>query len=546
MTDTRHPLAVKRRTRSVAAGLLGALLLGGGGYFWLKGAWEATVLRDAFLPELETKARNEPSNIQVLTLLAGRYAEANDYASAATQLEQAIAAGETETDSWLTWSAALAASGDREQAGAVLQLAMKHPDAKAAARQAIERCKPLPNGVSPTELARAISPEGPAAYVAPRTQGSFLNGLSRDGFETRRARAQAAPNDTTAQTLWADALLKNRRYGEAGEIVEKVFETEPDRPDAQLIHAEAARYLGATAKAGLEYTAILKKQPENLTALLGMGSVALTKSLYPVAIEVFTRATKLAPSNADAWIGMGRAHYNQRLNFGASVDAFTKAQKLAPERTDFYLSFANAQRAIFHWAEAEALVRQRLRDAPNDAEADFQLAAILLDSNRTPERESEAEQLLRRSLKLEPGAVTAMARLGNLLVVHNNPKEAIPLLETVIGDDMYHVAATKDLAQAYRLAGRLKEAKQASESFVQLTQYIDRRNFLDDQIRRQPMNPALHEKLAALLEQGGETAKAKTHRDAALILRKDPAKAKRGLDILNHAMASTEIPESQK
>jgi predicted Zn-dependent protease len=134
-----------------------------------------------------------------------------------------------------------------------------------------------------------------------------------------------------------------------------------------------------------------------------------------------------------------------------------------------------------------------------------------------------------------------MARLGSLLVQHSNGKEAIPYLEAVIADDMFHVAATKDLATAYRLAGRLKDAKSAQESFSQLTVYMEKRNFLDDLLRREPMKADLHDKLASLLESGGETNKAKLHRDAALMLRKDPKKAKLGLKALNDALASTEI-----
>jgi hypothetical protein len=70
---------------------------------------------------------------------------------------------------------------------------------------------------------------------------------------------------------------------------------------------------------------------------------------------------------------------------------------------------------------------------------------------------------------------------------------------------------------------------------------MEKRNFLDDLLRREPMKPDLHDKLAALLESGGENNKAKLHRDAAMMLRKDPKKAKVGLQALNEALASTEI-----
>ncbi len=550
MIDT--PRQARLRARRVAAALLGSLLLGGGGAYWLKQSWDATLRREALLPDLEAQAHTDPTNGPLLSLLAGRHAEAGDFETAAKLLERAVAAGETDTDVWLTWSAALAVTGNRQRAGAVLQTALKLPAAHDGAQSAIDRCKPLPAGVAPIELARAISPEGPTAFVARRTQGSFLNAIAtrqgrsnppKSGFATRQEWAKEAPDDPQVQTLWADALLKNGRFTEAGVLAEKVLEKHPDRSDTRLVHAEVTRQAGVTAKSGLEYIAILKKEPGNLEALLGMGRIALEKSLFPIAHEVFEKATKQAPTNPDGWIGLGRSHYSERINFGAAVEAFTQAQKIAPQRTDFYLSFANAQRAIFHWSEAETLIRKRLEDIPDDAEAHFQLAAVLLDSNRTPEREIQAEKELRRSLELEPGALSAMARLGSFLVVKKNHKEAIPLLEAVIASDIHHVTATKDLAQAYRLAGRQQEAKAAFESFTQLTDYIDKRNFLDDKLRRQPMSADFHDQLATLLEQGDEKDKAKLHRDAALILRKNPAMGKRGLEALTRARASAEIVE---
>lgn len=542
------------RLRRILGLLLGTVCLGGGLYA-LQQSWQATLLREAYLPDLELRAHTDSTNGPLLALLAGRHAEAGDFATAARLLERAIAAGETAPDVWVTWAASLAASGQRERSGQVLKMALARPATHASAQQALDRCRPLGTTATDQELARAIAPDGPSAFVARRTRGSLLNGLAlwqaernpkASGFATRQHWAKTAPDNLDRQTLWAEALLKNGRYSEAGLAIEPVLKADPERTDARLIRAEAYRYAGAIAKAGLEYNALLKKDPDLLPALLGMGQVALEKSLYPIALDAFTKASKQAPQNADAWIGLGRAHYNQRLNFGAAVDAFEHARKLAPSRTDFAISNANALRAIFRWPEAEKLLRQRLADIPDDAEAHFQLGGVLLDSNRTPEREAEAEKLLRRSLELEPRAVAAMARLGGLLVRKKQEKEAIPLLEAVLADDMYNVAATKDLAQAYRQAGRLREAKDAQESFVQLTQYMEQRNFLDDQLRREPMRALLHEKLAALLEQGGEKEKAKLHKDAAFMLRTDRKKAERGLSALNAALASTGLTDNKK
>lgn len=533
---------------------MAGIVLSSSGIYFVRMAYNSTLIREAYLTDLEEMAHRDPNNGSLLALLAGRHAEAGDFEATAKLLERAVAAGESAPDVWLTWAATLAATGSKEKSGQILRLALARPESKAAAQSAIERCKPLPAGVSGPELARVIAPKGPTAIVAPRIEGSFLNAWityqanshpEMSGFSTRQEWFKRFPNDVDKKNLWAEALVKNGRHTEAGKLAEEILTNDKNNIRAGLVMAETHRLTGEFAKSGLEYTELIKRNPKLMPALLGMGQVALEKSLFPIALRVFTQATVVESNNPNAWIGLGRSHYNQRLNFGAAVDAFSKAKKLVPERTDFAISYANALRAIFRWEEAEVLMRERLRDVPDDPEAHFQLATILLDAKRNTAREIEAEQLLKRSLELEPLAVASMARLGSLLVQHSKGKEAIPLLEAVIADDIFHVAATKDLAMAYRLAGKLKEAKDAQDSFTQLTVYVEKRNFLDDLLRREPMKSDLHDRIATLLESGGENNKAKLHRDAAIMLRKDPKKARIGLKALTDALASTELVDER-
>ena len=56
-------------------------------------------------------------------------------------------------------------------------------------------------------------------------------------------------------------------------------------------------------------------------ALLGLGQITLDKRLLAMGVEVFDKAVKLAPDSADAWIGLGKAYYNQSLDLSRAQSA---------------------------------------------------------------------------------------------------------------------------------------------------------------------------------------------------------------------------------
>ena len=288
-------------------------------------------------------------------------------------------------------------------------------------------------------MANAIEPEGllplEKKYAPRDTMGWLADWYGHrhpeaSGFATRERWAKEMPQNAQVQRLWGEALLRDMRLTEAEMVLEKTITLAPDSPRAHLALGDLLMMEGISAKAGLEYTTCLRLKPNWMPALLGLGNVALEKNLLAMGVEVFETATKQDPRNVNAWIGMGRAYYNQRLNLGKSLACFETAVRLDPSRTDFYPDYSNALSVNYRYAEAETVLRKHLAEAPGEAKSHFLLALILLDHQPGPEREVEAEKELRESLRLEPDAVTCRARLGRLLVDKGQDTEGIPLLQT--------------------------------------------------------------------------------------------------------------------
>jgi len=535
-----RPRASLRRRILIGIGLL--FVCGGiAAALILPPALRANALREAYLPELEAMAQAEPSNGPVLALLGARQAEANEFAASAQSLEQALAAGEKGDRVWLSWAAALAASGDRAKSGAALKLGLKETRSAPALQEAFERCKMLPADATTIALADALCPDGPHRLAQAYTGGSFLNGYfswqarrhpAASGFTMRQQWAAQRPNDAEAQRLWAEALVRNRAYALATQPAEHAVALAPDSPDAHLVLGDALAAQGASGKAGLQYVTCLKLRPEWLPALMGLGKSTRDLKLLSMGVDIYTRVTKAAPESPDAWIGLGIAQYSQKLHLAAAVTAFEKAAQLAPNRTDFFDDYANALSGVFKTDEAEAVLRRRLAASPEDGRAHFLLALLLLDNHVGSERNTEAETHLRTVLQLEPDQSAAHDRLGKLLLQTNRAPEAVAQLEQAVQQDRYNTSALFSLMRAYRQTGRTQEAAAAQVSLNDLSKYVQRGAFLEDMVARQPLDIKLHQELAAHYIEGGQNALAQNHLDAARLLKTNNKQASQGLKIL--------------
>jgi predicted Zn-dependent protease len=275
-----------------------------------------------------------------------------------------------------------------------------------------------------------------------------------------------------------------------------------------------------------------------------LGNVAVEKRLIPLAVEMFEKATQQNPRSVDAWIGLGRAYYNQRLRWDKAMAAFQAAARLAPGRTDFYPYYSDALRTNYRFHEAEQVLRRRIAAQPNDARSHYLLALILLDSQRSPAREVEAEQAFRTSLRLEPDAPATRVRLAQLLLGRSRTDwpEAAALLERALADEPRDPLAMSLLARAYRRLGRVREAEAAEREAAKLSTYAQQVAQLEAEENQNPLNVAVHRKLAALYERGGELNKARQQREMIYMLEHHNEAAARGLAALKAATESVVDP----
>lgn len=464
--------------------------------------------------------------------------EAHEHRAALETLQHALTAGERGEAIWLSLAGAAAASGDPRGARAHLALGRSVLPASAGIPAALDRSRELGPAPAPGDLARTICPQGPAPLIRAYTRGSVLSPIfawwgrrhpEASGYATRQEWVSRRPDDAQAQRLWGLALLRNRREIEAGMALRRAVALAPDSPAARLALADFLAGSGWITAAGREYIECLKRRPNWLPALMGLGWTSLRDDLR-YGLDSFARATKIAPENADAWIGLGRAYSQQNgRNDREALEAFQAAARLAPDRTDFYTYYADALGRGGRWDEAERLLRRRLAAAPGDAECRYLLATALMDHDPSPERDAEAEAQAREAIARAPHVGVAKGVLGQLLLRRGKVKEAVAALQGALGDDPYDVKAMNVLVRAYMRAGQAQRAIPLSRRSRLLFSDRQRINVLENQRKENFLDGKIHEELAALYARTGQERKALYARETARDLRADPRQVARSL-----------------
>ena len=194
----------------------------------------------------------------------------------------------------------------------------------------------------------------------------------------------------------------------------------------------------------LQYQAVLKADPGQPGALIGLSVVALASRQPEAAVRMAVAAVSAAPERANAWVALGqglkaagrageaeRAYREAirrdggntlaRMGLGELMLAagepkqalcqYELALRGGPGMAAAHLGRGHALACMERFAEALASYERALAFAPRESEAEFATAFALARMRRNP----EAERRYRRALMLRPDFAAAWMNLGCLL-----------------------------------------------------------------------------------------------------------------------------------
>jgi tetratricopeptide (TPR) repeat protein len=167
----------------------------------------------------------------------------------------------------------------------------------------------------------------------------------------------SAPGSPQVHELNAEALETMGKWKEAAEEYRSVLAKDPQMPG---IHYRLGRVLlsqpdppaDVEDKARREFEEELKVDPSNAGANFVLGELARQAENWPVAVEYFSKATKLDASFADAYLGLGRSLLGA-TKAAEAIAPLETAAKLQPNNPVVHFNLATAYQRAGRKADAD-------------------------------------------------------------------------------------------------------------------------------------------------------------------------------------------------
>lgn len=282
------------------------------------------------------------------------------------------------------------------------------------------------------------------------------------------------PREDRTRRLMLGALLLVGSLLPAG----AVFATEAGEPDPTALRAEGFGLLREVrqstdqavtdevlARAEDVFLRLRDVDPQGADALIGLGSIALTRHDFEGALELGTEANRLAPAAApphgiiaDALIELGR--YEEA---GTAIEAMLAARPDLPSYSR--LSYYHELHGRLDLA-IDAMERALL--AAGTAPADTEFARALLgDLWRLTGDLERARTLYEVSLERLPGYEPALHGLARTAAAEGDTEEAMRLLEAAIAA-VPEADTNIDLGELHEMAGDATSAERHYATALEL------------------------------------------------------------------------------
>lgn len=196
-----------------------------------------------------------------------------------------------------------------------------------------------------------------------------------------------------------------------------------------------------------------------------LGHIHRNTGKYDLALQEYQRALQLDPRSADAVIGLAESHDSAGRPADAEA-AYRKAIALRPDSWDAYNYLGNFLYDHQRYDEAIAQFRRAIELTPDNAPLYLNLASVYIDMG-DPKHYAEAEQLLRKSIALEP-SYPAYTNLGYLYIQQQKYAEAAEAEEKALQLNDKDYQTWGNLMLAYEWLKDNEKAGQARDREIAL------------------------------------------------------------------------------
>jgi tetratricopeptide (TPR) repeat protein len=346
--------------------------------------------------------------------------------------------------------------------------------------------------------------------------------LEDDPEEAERAaaRLEADGYEDLAHQLRAEVLFHRRRYADALSEINQVRDPGDRRVDALALSGQCLLRLGNVRRAERVLAEVVRERPDHADAHRGLAALYFDQGATDLAISHLTEVARLDPADARPHRTMGMIYKDTEDN--------TKA----------IACYREALRRGGLSARVTDEVREELARCLVDQRGYGQALEILEPCAPRPPvlvlraeclwgegRAAEARPLVERALKLAPQSIDGLLLRGKLFLEAGQPREAARDLEAAVKSDPHDYTCRYQLGLAYDMLGRRADAAEQHRLSEQNHNAISLVMALKEEAQRNPWDPNVRRRLAALYRQLDNPEQAAVWQQAAAACAAGPRSA---------------------
>jgi tetratricopeptide (TPR) repeat protein len=289
------------------------------------------------------------------------------------------------------------------------------------------------------------------------------------------------------------------QYAAAQAWLEKAPDTSQRRTFLALAHAATGHCDTAREELAGEFA---KDAASELGRLAGLAltQCLLAEAKYDDAAPVLARLRSLHPADADV------LYQSARLHMRAWNDTLYEMFRKTPNSYRVNQISAEIFEIQSRYPEAISEYRKAIEKNPAALNLHFRLGRALLLESHSPDNLGLARREFEAELKLNPADAAAEYETGQVLLVSQEPAEALKHFERA-------VVITPDFPEALQALSKMRlDAKQYAEAII----------LLENVIRLQPMNESAHYSLMLAYRNAGRPADAAKEQALLDKLRESP------------------------
>ena len=259
-----------------------------------------------------------------------------------------------------------------------------------------------------------------AAELAPirsleRLKYAAFTAATGDARETRRIATEMtrqAPDYLPGWTLLAQLAFGDKKYDQALSLLENVFGRDPDYIDGRRLESDVLLAKGDTKKAVEVLERLDHAYPDAPLIKYQLACAYLRNNNQNQAKVALDQAISINPNYDDAILRL--AEINLRSGHAETViEPITSLLRKKPDLRSAAFVLAAAYGSLDRFDDAEAVVREQVKLAPQDPQPYTALGLIL----RQAKRNDEARQAFEKAAELAPDNVWLVDQLVELDVL---------------------------------------------------------------------------------------------------------------------------------